>query len=562
MTSQIQIPNNIKLRNALASPPPYGATLASFALFASLTSLLAMVYAGGEWWGMASFGLSSDAGWVRAVFARNLASGQLLSFNPGTPVAGAAAPAWVLPLGILGYLLGYVLAAKALGALCIVLAAFLTWRITLDLLGDWRFAFLAGLLVASSPLLLASAAGGTEGALGGMLLAALCYWQAGSWEGVRRQRTALVVVAALAALTRPELILLLPLLALDRWLVAARHGLPGGRFRSALACSLPEAIGAGVLLVPYLLFNARAGGPLWQQPVMALRAQSPLVWMVAVLSDLWAGNPLLLCAALLGLPVVALAAARSASRHPSFLLVLSPLALLLAPGMIWRYLDRQNATFAAAYLTPVVVVLATAGLFALKRAGDGFVQRSKTRAARIVFGVGIACVLLGLTVLTWFAHGAAWQQHSFLVKKQNDLQGYLGRWVADHTAPDASVASREVGAIGFFSRRRMVDLGGSIDRQALRGLRGPGSPDANLLAFMEKAQPSYLAIRPSDFPDLSQRVDLLTPVVTCAEQDPIAGGVTTWVLYETLWPAPSARAARAQTESKDHGGNHSSRRHR
>jgi len=136
------------------------------------------------------------------------------------------------------------------------------------------------------------------------------------------------------------------------------------------------------------------------------------------------------------------------------------------------------------------------------------------------------------------------------VKKENDLQGYIGRWVAEHTAPDASIASREIGAIGFFSRRRVIDLGGDIDRQALQYLRTAGSPDSSLLAFIQKTQPSYLAIRPSDFPDLSQRVDLLTPTVTCTEKDPFSGGVTTWVLYETPWPAPSARAARGQAAPK------------
>lgn len=139
---QSQAPSNIRLRNALASPPPLGATPASFVLFGSLAALLAMVYAGWEWWDLGGgFGFSSDLGWTRAVFARNVASGHGLSFNPGAPVAGAAAPAWVGPLALADYLLGYVLGAKLLGVACVVLTAFLVWRITLDLLGDWRFAF-------------------------------------------------------------------------------------------------------------------------------------------------------------------------------------------------------------------------------------------------------------------------------------------------------------------------------------------------------------------------------------------------------------------------------------
>jgi len=547
----VQAPGYIKLRNALASPPPVGATFASFVLFAALGALLAMLYVGSEWlWDNATFGFASDAGWVRAVFARNVSSGNILSFNPGAPVAGVAAPVWILPLGLLGYLTGYVFAAKLLGAICVVLTAFLVWRITLDLLGDWRFAFLAGLVVVASPRLMAAAVSGSEGALAALLVSALIYWAALSYEGDRRQRVMTAVVAALAALTRPELIVLLALLLVDRWLVSARHAPVGRRLRNAAAYSFPEAIGAAVLLAPYVLFNWRTGGVLWQQPETALRAQPALSWVIAVLRDLWANNQLLACAAVLGLPIAALAAARSNSRHPSFLPVTVPLAVLAAPGFAWRYLDRENATLAASYLVPIVAVLSSAGLFFLKRTGES-VLRSRARAARMALGVGIAAVLLGLCALGWFAHRNAWQQHGVLVKKQNDLLGGIGRWVSDHTAPDASVASREVGEIAFFSRRRMVDLGGRIDQQGLRYLRRPGSPDSNLLQFIQRTQPSYLAVRPSDFRDLSQRVDLLTPTVTCSEKDPITGGETTWVLYETPWPPASARAVRRKLPDHD-----------
>lgn len=547
----VQAPSSIKLRNALASPPPNGATFASFVLFTALGALLAMMYVGSEWLlNNAVFGFSSDAGWVRAVFARNLASGNILCFSPGVPVAGVAAPAWIVPLGLLGYLTGYVFAAKLLGAACVVLAAFLMWRMTLDLLGDWRFAFLAGLAVVASPLLMTAAVSGTEGALAALLVAALIYWAALSYEGAPRQRVMAAIIAGLAALTRPELILLLPLLLIDRWLTAARHAPAGRRLRSAVAYSVPEVVGAAVVLVPYVLFNLRAGGPLWQQPELALRAQPAWSWMAAVALGLWANNPLLACAAVLGLPVVALAAARSNCRHPSFLLVMAPIAVMVAPGFIWKSLSGENAALAAGYLIPIVAALSSAGLFFLKRTGES-VLRSRARAARIALGAGIGAALAGLVALTWMAHRDLWQQYGVMVKKQNDLQGAIGRWVTDHTAPDASIASRQVGEIAFFSRRRMIDLGGTVDRQALEYLRRPGSADANLFEFIQKMQPSYLAIRASDFPDLSQRVDVLTPTVTCTDKDPLTGGETTWVLYETPWPPPSARAVRSQASEEN-----------
>jgi hypothetical protein len=89
----------------------------------------------------------------------------------------------------------------------------------------------------------------------------------------------------------------------------------------------------------------------------------------------------------------------------------------------------------------------------------------------------------------------------------------------------------------------MVDLGGTISQEGLAYLSQPGSPDTNLLTYLQRSQPSHLAIRPGDFPDLSERADLLTPAITAHVQDPRTGGTTTMRLYETPWPPPSVENA-------------------
>jgi hypothetical protein len=551
----LRFSSDVKLRNALTSPPPPGATFASFVLFSALAALLAMIYAGGEWWSLGGgFGFSSDAGWTRAVFARNVISGHGLSFNPGSPVAGAPAPVWVMLLALAGCAGGYLFAAKALGVACVILTSFLVWRITLDLVGDWRFAFLAGLLVVASPRLMAGALAGTEGALAALLLAAAVYWQGIGWEGIGRQRIAAGMAAGLAALSRPELILLPALMLVDRWLASVWHAPPAGpprRVLGALARSLPEVLLAALVVAPYVLHNWQVGRLLWPQPEVALRAQGGWAWALTASRALWEGNPLALCAAVLGLPVAALMAGRTGARHPSFVLVMAPLLFIGAPGFIWRYSSPEPPVLAATYLVPVISVLAAAGLFLVHRALGQVVARSASKLARFGFGMGIALTLLGLAALSWFAHREAWLQHGALVKRIDHLTGYIGRWAADHTAPDASIASREIGAMGYFSRRRMVDLGGAIEREGLTYLRRPGAFDSNVLAYLEEVKPSYLAIRGVEIPDLSQRIDLLTPAVTSVEQDALTGGVITWVLYETVWPPPSVRTARGEAQAEE-----------
>ena len=534
-------------RPSVAVPAPPGATLASFVLFAALAALLAMMYAASEWWNLAgSFGFPTDAAWARAVFSRNLASGEGLCFNRGIPVAGAAGSSWIALLAITGFFAGkFLLTAKVLGTLCVILAAYLVWHISLRLLGDWRFAFLAALLVAANPRMTAWGLSGTEATWAALAVMAVIHWQAVGREGGRYQRTLGAIAIGLAALSRPELILLLPLALADRWLMMAAHEEPGHRLGSALR-SIPEFFGALAVVTPFVVYNLRSGGPLWQQPEMALRSPATWAWAGVALNGLWLDNPLLYCAALIGVPVVLVSVLRSRSQHPSLLLVLLPLTVVIFPGFIWPQASAENGLFAAPYLTPIAAILGVSGLFLLYKGARQFLFSEQPPIRRFAFSGAIGVTVAALLGFLVAAHPPTWREYGFQVKKVSDLQGFIGRWAADHLAADASIASREVGAIGFFSGRRMVDLGGTISREGLAALSQSGSPDSNLLAYLQKTRPSHLAIRPSDFPDLSQRPDLLTPAVTCVVTDPFTGGVTTMALYETPWPPLSVMEVRAQ----------------
>jgi hypothetical protein len=48
----------------------------------------------------------------------------------------------------------------------------------------------------------------------------------------------------------------------------------------------------------------------------------------------------------------------------------------------------------------------------------------------------------------------------------------VSQWIRDNTAPDAVVAAHDIGALGFWSGRRIVDLGGVTDLQSLPLLNG------------------------------------------------------------------------------------------
>jgi hypothetical protein len=534
-----------------AVPPPPGATLASFVLFASLAALLAMVYAASEWKYLVDFGFSSDAAWARAVFARNLAAREGLCFNPGVPAAGAPGSSWIAALAVVGFFTGkFLTTAKLLGVLSLVLTAYIAWYLAYALLGDWRFAFIAGLLVAASPRLTAQGLSGTETAWSALMVMAALHWHAIGWDGSVYQRALGAAAIGLAALSRPELVLLLPLLVIDRALTSVVHEKPGERLRGGVLGSTPELGGAMALVVPFVIYNLRSGGPMWQQPEMSLRLPVVWTWAGATLDGLWFDNPPVFLAALVGAPIALISSTRRSCRYASFLLLLLPLAVVALPGLIWPQAQGSNGVYTVTYLTPILAVLAACGLFPIHRALAQWSAKKRVRQRRFLLPAMIAVALSAVFLTLAAGHRHSWHEHGFRVRKVSDLQGSIGRWAADHIATDASIASREVGAIGFFSHRRMVDLGGTISREGLEYLSRPGSPDSNLLAFLDAARPSHVALRPSEFPDLSRRADLLTPVLTSVARDPFSGGETTMVLYETPWPPLSVLEARAQVQGR------------
>ena len=140
----------------------------------------------------------------------------------------------------------------------------------------------------------------------------------------------------------------------------------------------------------------------------------------------------------------------------------------------------ESGAYAAAYLTPPVAVLAACGLFFAHRAGARALKPAVNAVGRVTFAVLIAAACLTALGFTALSHSESWLQHGARVKKISNLQACLGQRAAERLPPDASIASREVGAIGFFSRRRMVDLGGTISRKGLAYLSRPGSPDSIL----------------------------------------------------------------------------------
>jgi hypothetical protein len=82
----------------------------------------------------------------------------------------------------------------------------------------------------------------------------------------------------------------------------------------------------------------------------------------------------------------------------------------------------------------------------------------------------------------------------------------IGNWLEQNTPPGASVASLEVGAIGYYAQRPMLDFAGLIQPEVAKQFSAETSYEEAALWAVEKYQPEYLALGQNDFPLLEQRL--------------------------------------------------------
>jgi hypothetical protein len=117
-----------------------------------------------------------------------------------------------------------------------------------------------------------------------------------------------------------------------------------------------------------------------------------------------------------------------------------------------------------------------------------------------------------------------------MTRNIEELQESMGAWLAAHTGPDARIATNDIGAIGFLSRRFIIDTEGLVTPDLI-----PFKRQRNLMAYLERSKPDVLVIFPEWYPELSDRRDLFHEVYRIRVDKRVVSGGQTLVVYDTPW---------------------------
>ncbi|HEX4496159.1 MAG TPA: hypothetical protein VIE43_10880 [Thermoanaerobaculia bacterium] len=448
-------------------------------------------------------GFPLDDSWIHLQFARNLAHGAGLSYNPGQLVTGSTAPLWTALLSLLFLLPGNVVVWTQLLGIALYLAGIdATWRLARELGLDRGLAALATALTLSTSWLVWSALSGMEIPL--FVLLSLWGMILHLRERADDRRPPLsLAVLAVAVLARPEGVLLLLLAFLDRFFV---FGDAAGALRWRRPSWRALLAGAGLAalaLAGSFFFYGWTGGSVLPTTYAAkgggeVRHLLPdLRYLANVIGLFFRPQPWATLLAAGG--AVALASRLGTPRDRGLLPALWLLGMPLAYSLLTPGPNKMLGNFGRYYfpLFPVLAILAVLALEPLTRL-------RLPSPLRAILGTIGAVALLAPTI------GVLMQGETFYAQNVGNVEESdvaIARWLAAHVPADAVLAVNDIGAIKYLLPNRIVDLASiatpEIGHEVNHAVAaGTPWPDA-MLAALERRHPDYVVIFPSWFPTLA-----------------------------------------------------------
>jgi len=426
-------------------------------------------------------GFPLDDAWIHHTFARNFADYFQWAYRPGELSGGSTGPAWGFLLSLLYFLdVQPVIGTLIFGFLLLWAVAYSGTCLVTKILPDQRLISLgSGILLALEWHLVWAALSGMETIL--LILISLIVFN----QILSRERRWLLIgiLIGISVWVRPDgLTLLGPAL----FAVPFLEDSPKKIIRATFL------IFGGIVILgsAYFVFNWVVAGDLWPNTFYAKQAEYaawrelPLIKRIVNV-----GKQGLIGVGILLLPGMILAGYLLAKQRKWEYFG----AIIWAVGYIglyaWRLpVDYQHGRYIIPAL-PILYLIGAAGLgFAVRAELPGDLNRIIRKVWLISTGI-VAVVFLGL--------GA--KSYALDVAVINTELVQTSRWIDENLDEDALIAAHDIGALGYFSKREIIDLAGLVTPDVIPFIRD----ENQLRTYLDKEEPDYLMTYPDWYPDLS-----------------------------------------------------------
>jgi len=420
-----------------------------------------------------AIGFPLDDAWIHQTYARSLANGLGWVYGQGQPSGGSTSPMWTMILSG-GYRLGIPYLAWTFGVEWILLASVgLAAEFGLRKNSGYAqvFPFFGIGLVFEWHLVWASASG-MEIVLAAIITLAILFMpkdKNGAW----------IITGGLlgaAVWVRPDLVTIAAPVGMV-WLLS------GGSRRTKILRAGLFLVGFTLVAVPYFLWMHNLTGSFWpntlyaKQTEYAILINSPL--FLRFINELKQTN---LGAGLVLLPGF-LSAFLFSLRDRKWNIVMAGIWWL---GFALLYAVQLPVTYQyGRYMMPAMPVYFLIGCWGwielFRRLKD-----KQRRLLRFGFSLLIAPVLAGFYFI-----GARSYANDVAVIQTNMVEPAI--WLSENTAEDDLIAVHDIGAVGYFSGRRIVDLAGLVTPELIPIIRD----EDQLSEYLDNAGVDYLMTFPN-----------------------------------------------------------------
>lgn len=467
-------------------------------LLLSAIMVTIFVFSAGNW------GFPLDDSWIHQTYGRNLALHGEWAFILGEPSAASTSPLYTLVLAV-GYLfrIPYMLWAHIVGTLALAITAMLGARLSDYVLPTSKTAgWWVGLALIFTWHLIWAAASGMETMLFSMMTFVLIYLAFRETDENRSPNTQallirgsiLGVATALTALARPEGAMLGGIIALLMLIVR-----PQGNIQRVIIYGIGATIGFSLTISPYLWLNLQLTGGILPNTANAKFEQH---------------------AALLQLPYLV--------RYQNLALaIFAGGQFLLIPGIIayiWQKISKENRLTNLYFLLPIFWGFAHIAVYAAQLpatyqhgryvmpALPSFIfagvigiiwliqTQQRTQSASImnrVTRIALQVLAISAIAVTLVFLPTGIQAYSNDVAVINSEMVASAEYIRENIAQDDLMAIHDIGAVGYFAPRDMLDIAGLVTPEII-----PIVTDGDALwEYMEANGAQYLMAFPDQIPN-------------------------------------------------------------
>jgi len=414
-------------------------------------------------------------------YAQNIVNGLGFVYNPGERVLSTTTPLFTLLLAALSPLWNDLpRLANLIGAMSIALGALLLYWLA-NILNEPLVGWAGLLLYPTSPLLV-NCLGSETPLYIALCLACFCFY----W---RSNFTLTAIFSALTVLTRPDGVLV-PILLAAHYLFRQRRPI---LWKPVMIFCL--------LVLPWFIFSWVYFG----SPIPATLAAKQHQGLMSISQRFAAGFLTLIKAYYLSWYYEIQAGA--ACLGIIYMLLRSRRWLLFIAWptfyfITFTFLGLTRYFWYYAPLLPGYVVLVGLGLTSI----DWIIRRQMEKShhpnhwTRSIPHLVIVCLLVVPGILQFM--------HFKTISENRDprftIYRAIGNWLRANSLPNASVGTLEVGIIGYYAKRPIIDFAGLIQPEIASGLDSHTTYADAANYAVERFQPDYLVLREDTFPDLEK----------------------------------------------------------